>query len=296
MTTIGQLEQRVYRDYLHAPDEQPTMLLLDGAHTDATTTLAYLDDTIAPDEASLIGPGTVLEIDREQVLVTAGFDTPLTVRRGYNGTVAAAHTAGTPVLVRPKWPRATVFDALADQIVGLWPQLWRNTSATVTSGSGLLEVPAEVVTITDAFRMDATNTPRVYNAELHTGLPVAVSSTGKAVQVSGGPAGETVHLTYRARFARPTDPSDTLDSLGVDESWAPIVIVGAVAQVIAGRDVDGLTAEFITAQLEQDKVPVGTGTTLRDALLRYREYLLGIARRELMSDRPTPVKYLPTFR
>ena len=57
-------------------------------------------------------------------------------------------------------------------------------------------------------------------------------------------------------------------------------MVGAIAQLLSELDVDVTTQDFITENLEQRGIPVGSGERLRNALLRYYGVLLDRARRE----------------
>ena len=55
-------------------------------------------------------------------------------------------------------------------------------------------------------------------------------------------------------------------------------------------DVDVTTQDFITENLEQRGIPVGSGERLRNALLRYYGVLLDRARREQRSRFPQGVE------
>src|SRR5690606_27972169 len=118
---------------------------------DASTKNMPVDvSMLSPEEMDLLGPGAVIEAGSELLLVEAahGASTDsidaLTVRRGMFGTEASPHPAGTIVTVAPDYPRQVVFDALADAIENLWPDLWTiRTTEFWASPSAIVELPAD---------------------------------------------------------------------------------------------------------------------------------------------------------
>ncbi|MGV2385032.1 MAG UNVERIFIED_CONTAM: hypothetical protein LOD86_07155, partial [Thermobifida fusca] len=92
MTTVGDIIDRIYRDYLLPPDEQPTRFTINGSGMDASTKHMPVDvSMLSPEEMDLLGPGAVIEAGSELLLVEAvhGASTDsidaLTVRRGRFG-------------------------------------------------------------------------------------------------------------------------------------------------------------------------------------------------------------------
>lgn len=289
MATVGALVDRVIREWLHGGDEQPVLLTLDGALTASATSVSYSDATLAPDEEELLAPGVLVEVGTEQMRITAVDETAnsLTVVRGVNGTTAASHTDGDTITVAPTYSRGAVFEAVCDAVVGLYPDLWDVTSTSITSASGYVDIPAEVTFIDKAFYISGGNRPVDASIRFEPEFPP--SATGKAIIFNGTPAGKTVHLIYSARFARPTSESDDLADFGVKPEWERIIAVAAAAQVVAGTDLDPVTAEYITEQLEREGYPVGSSQRIRDGLLRYYRFLVDEAHRNLRADRPVPV-------
>jgi hypothetical protein len=103
-------------------------------------------------------------------------------------------------------------------------------------------------------------------------------------------------LVYRARFARPASEATELSTVGVDSGWERIVVVGAAAQVIAGRDLDSVSQEFLSEQMRAQGYPVGSSSRIRNELLRYRELLLQEARRQLLAGQAETVDVVsPAF-
>jgi hypothetical protein len=203
-----------------------------------------------------------------------------------NGTTAAAIAANAEIRLAPMYPRRTVFDAVCDNVVALYPDLSRIATTTVTSASTPVNVPAELTNIRYASRASSGRVSPVGVELLRSYTPAA---TGQAIQFSGVNAGVDVYLTYEARFDRPTDEADDLDDFGVQATWERIIIVGTAAQVLAGRAFDAISAEYINEQLEREGLPVGSIDRMRDNLIRYHRHLLDQARRDQRADRVTPV-------
>jgi hypothetical protein len=71
-----------------------------AAYVDTSTlneALNASDPTVTVTDGAKFAAGQVIQIDAEQLLVTAVSGNDLTVTRGYNGTTGAAHESGTPI-------------------------------------------------------------------------------------------------------------------------------------------------------------------------------------------------------
>lgn len=281
MSTVGAVVDRLYREYLTLADDQPTRAQLDTTVNTSVTTWVVDASVLDADEADMFTAGILAECGQELVLVTAVDDTlfpdtvSLTVVRGAAGTTAAAHTAGDLVYPAPSFPRRVVFDAVCDSVERLYPSLYRIASTAVTTGA-YAEVPATVV---DPIHFTYTSGGQIVraSAELYTDLAVTVSSTGSAVTVDA-PRATTGTLVYRGKFARPTLEADDLSTLGVEAGWEQIVIVGAAATLLAGRELEQTTQELVVEQLRAQGYPVLSASRQRNELLRLYQLLLDQAR------------------
>lgn len=274
--TFGSLVDRTFREWLYPPDDQPTRTTLNASITDSASSLVYKTDLLTAEEELLLGPGTLIEIGQEQMLVGAVNDSTNTLSslvRGANGTVAAAHSADAVITIRPPFTRKVVFDALATSLVALYPRLYRRRATTLTLATGHTEAPADAEVPESFVWLDGAypRFPRVRLIDLPT------LATGRALLCLDADANTTGTLIYRARFPRPTAESDLLDDdLGVLPEYHTAIIVKAVAHLVASRDLDPLTTEFMTRQLEAQFQgnAAQSGSRLREALLRYYEYLM----------------------
>lgn len=273
--TFGSLVDRTFRDWLAPPDDQPARMLLDIDMSTASNTLTYDPRIMLAEQELLLGPGTLIEIDHEQMTV-ATVDAPNKqisfLIRGVNGTEVTTHDDGATITIAPKFGRRTVYDALASATIGLYPRLYRRRATQLTLSSGYTEIPADAE-IPESFTFFNGDYPCFSRARI---LELPTLSTGKALQCLDAPAGTTGTLVYRGRFVRPTSENSLLEKdLGIEPEYETAIIVRAVSHVIANRDLDRLTTEFLTRQLEAQSNQDGiTGTRLREALIRYYEYLM----------------------
>ena len=294
MAAVSTLVDRIYRDFLNKPDDLAAFSRLDGSITDSDTSLIYEDNLFSSEEENLLDGGALIEIDQELMLVTSSNTSTrtLTVSRGYAGTTAVAHSDNTTLYINPTFPRKSVFDAVADNIVRLYPSLYNVTTTSVTSASTYVEVPASTVEVLTSYVQNSSG-------ELYTSAGIELlrdfppSSTNTAVQFYNTSTGKTVYLVVKRKFVRPTAETDDLatDCLIADE-YQQIVMIGAVADMVGATDIDATTQEFITERLAAENYPVGSGERLRNALLRLRSLLIDEARGNLRSLYPAPVSIM----
>ena len=294
MAAVSTLVDRIYRDFLNKPDDLAAFSRLDGSITSSDTSLIYEDNLFSSEEENLLDGGALIEIDQELMLVTSSNTSTrtLTIARGYAGTTAAAHSDNTTLYINPTFPRKSVFDAVADNIVRLYPSLYNVTTTSVTSASTYVEVPASTVEVLTSYVQNSSG-------ELYTSAGIELlrdfppSSTNTAVQFYNTSTGKTVYLVVKRKFVRPTAETDDLatDCLIADE-YQQIVMIGAVADMVGATDIDATTQEFITEKLAAENYPVGSGERLRNALLRLRSLLIDEARGNLRSLYPAPVSIM----
>ena len=305
MSTFGQLIDRTYREYLRPVEEQEPLTqvantdsITGGAQglTSSGTSISYQAGLLTPEEEELIGGGSVIEIGQELIMVE-NINTvarTLTVERGRLGSTAAEHATGTDIIIKPKYPRINVANAIGDQVIGLFPALYAVKKTTLTTSSTqFVEMPAGTQRILQAKIDNSSSATTVYSdipLELFTDF--TPSTTECAVQFPSTPtSGKSVYVVYASKFTRPTTEATDLNSTsGLEDFHEQIVMVGAIAQLLSELDVDVTTQDFITEGLEQRGIPVGSGERLRNALLRYYGVLLDRARREQRSRFPQGVE------
>lgn len=294
MAAVSTLVDRIYRDFLNKPDDLAAFSRLDGDLTDSATSLTYEAGLFSSEEENLLGNGALVEVNQEIMLVTAANTSTrtLTVSRGYAGTTAAAHSDSDNLYINPTFPRKSVFDAVADNIVRLYPSLYNVTTTDVVANSTYAEVPASTVEVLTSYVQNASG-EQYTSAGIELLRDFPPSSTNTAVQFYNTSNGKTVHLVVKRKFVRPT--SETVDLATdclISDEYEQIVMVGAVADIVGATDIDATTQEFITEKLAAENYPVGSGERLRNALLRLRSLLIDEARGNLRSLYPAPVSIM----
>lgn len=290
MATVGDLVDRAYRDSLAAADDQPARIQLEGSVDSTQATLVWKAGLLAPDEEEVLAPGIVVEFGQEQVYILASdlAMRSLTVVRGFGGTTAQAHSADALGTISPLVTRQTVFDAVADNVVALYPALYRTETSPVTIGQQFTEADSHAETAVDLWYQDGS---RWCRAGVRLVKDFAPSFTGRAL-FTDAPAGKAAHFTYRARFTRPTAESENLlDDLGVEDEWERVVLIGTLSQVLAGRDLETLSQEFVTEQVAQQNYPPGMSTDLSAKMYRYYRQLLDDASKQLRTRDTVPVEW-----
>lgn len=290
---MAELVDRVFREYLFAGDDQPARIRL-AAAVDATETAFTLDLSMLPvDARQVIAGGMVIEFEREQVLVLAYDGTTTTVVREVNGTTAAAHAGGTLGVISPPFSRQVVFDAVADNIVDLFPSVWGTGFEEIAVTQPVTEVPADVGQIVQ-FRAVQGSGYWTADARLITSFPASATGRGAVIEASAGTAGV---LVYRSSFIRPTADGDDLEAdLRVRPEWERIVVVGAAAQLLSGRDVEAVTQEHITEQMQAESLPVTTPGRISARLSALHEHYLEKASRRLISEEGKRIRRVPAAR
>lgn len=293
MTSINDLRVRLEDQFLEPVMEETPKVGLSAAITDTATTFTHVENVLSPDEQSYFGPGRVIEIN-DELMRLVSYDQltrEFVVKRGIRGTVKAAHAADDQVRIPTRWTRKAQTDALRAAVFALWKPLFavREEMATVSTA---VYVPLPL------------NTVRILGVEVERSNGQWGTTTGKlfqthpmdntvsSVQVGKVPRGSSVCLIrYGVRIEPPDDNSEDIEYL--PENWERILLVDAAAELLSGVDIDTYSQEVLTEQLKQEGFPVMSGGRVSQNLVRYREYLVDSAQRELKSLNPVRVRFNP---
>ena len=325
-TTIGGIVDRVFREYLEPADDlnSYTAVASGAGFNSSATSISFNADLLTQEEEDVMDAGTILECEHELMYCT-DVDTvnnTVTVVRGTRGTTAVEHLAGKLIKIAPAFTRKAVFDAVSDQISNLYPSLYAVETVESTSGTGYtllgtydapgtnnyLVAPIKAISqYTDwsagsdqtgltfkgvAVEMIDLPNPFTYTDSTSTERTITYSAgpdVVHALQFSGIASGHTVYVTFKKKFVQPTAETDTLSTIGLEDEWEPIIMAGAAAQMLAGRDIPSATADFITDQLAVGSYPVGASSNIRNGLLSYQQTLLEQAKKDLKARYPEPV-------
>ena len=325
-STVGDLVDRVYREYLEPVDKVESYSYITGGINDSVTTIAYDDNLFSVEEEDALEAGAIVEIGQELMYTTAvnTVENSITVKRGQRGTSAAAHSAGDMIKIAPAFPRKNVYEAVCDQIKNLYPTLFAVQTIELTASTGYkllgthgsdvdsnnyLVAPLKAISqYTDwqsgsdqtglkyngvAIEMIDLPNPFVFTDDTQTER-TKTYTTGPdvvhAVQFVDISAGHTVFVTFKKKFVEPTSEATTLATVGLEIEYEPIIMTGAAAQLVVGKDISRLNTPYITEQLEAATSPVGSSNSISQSLLRYQQLLITQARSNLRSKYPEPVQ------
>jgi len=287
--TIAALMDRTYRQILEPPDAQPASTRLKSVSALADLTLLLTDFDI-PEDENLVRLGSILEVDIELMRVV-GYDANTHVAeviRGYLGTIPADHALDAQVKLSPSYPRIDVFNNIRDNIVALYPDLWTVRTEVIAPASD------DAYPVTDSLMVEVVEA-NPYSSAMGTvnldGRIVDNHPTigGRAFVLNGTAQGE-LWLRYRRRFAAATSESDVLDDLGLEQVWETLVMVGAAADMMAGRDVPAAQTEWVQSVLQAENIRVGTRLSVAGGLAQYRDILLDRFKKEMRGEDSNRVK------
>ena len=326
-TTIGNLVDRIYREYLEPNDDIQSFTVLTGALTADTTdnTINYNNDYLTTEEEDALSAGAFIEINQELMMVVSlntAAET-ITVKRAARGTTLAAHSIDDDIKVNPPFPRKVVYDAVVDQINNLFPTLFAVETVSVTSSDGytllgtydspgtnnyLISVLKAISQYTDfsagsdqtgiifqPVSVELIELPNPFTYTDDNGTERTITYTSgpnnvKALQFYSIQQGHTVYVTFKKKFVEPTAESDTLSTVGLEDEYESIIMAGVAAQMMSGRDIPAATQSYITESLQAQAFPVGSGTSIRNSLLQYQQILITQARKYLRAKYPEAVE------
>jgi len=323
-TTIRDLVDRTFREYLEPSDELNSYTAVASTMTSSATTLSFDADLLTQEEEDVMDAGTILEIDQELMYCT-GLDTVnnfVTVVRGVRGTTADSHDIGAIVKIAPTFTRLAVFNAIKDQINNLFPTLFAVETKELSASTGysligthdapgdanyLVSILSAISQYTDfASGSDSTGVsflpvtcslvelPNPFTFTDADGVSRTMTyTTGPnvvhAIQFSGIAQGQTAFVTFKKKFIEPTAEANSLSSIGLEQEYEPIIMAGVAAQMMSGRDIPSATTQYITEQMAISGYPVGSSNSIRNSLLQYQQLLINQARKYLRAKYPESV-------
>ncbi len=280
MSTIQQVLDRLYRTYLEPPDYQPALSRLATTLTSSLTDDQVIFSGFAvPEDEQLLLLSGLIELGTEMMRITAydELTTTATVLRAQEGTTLAGHAQDEKIVIAPKFARSSAFEAIQDNIVLLGSDLYTvNTEMLVAISANVYgindDLAYSVVDIgTDSF--DQTK----YDGRI---VDYRHEAGGRALITNVGMLG-AVWLKYRRRMMAPTLLTENLVDLGVDDQWANIIIVGAAADLMVGRDIPQSQTDWVGQTLQAVNVPIGRRQNVALVLAQYRDYLHRRATKEM---------------
>jgi len=288
MSDIAAVIDRLLISYLTPANDQDVQVRLGSGVDDSTQTITLGGFTIPEDEA-LLRQGSILELERELVRVVEYDDLAgtVTVTRGEYSTTPAAHTTPLLMSLNPQFTRHSVFNAVADNIITLYPKLFTtDVKYLSTVSAGVYPINDNLAVELLSAWVDGWTGSTDIHGEIVDYHPLA---GGRAIILNHAQGG-SMWMRYRRRMARATSETDTLDDVGVDERWVNIIMAGAAADLLAGKDISASETEWVKSVLEAENIRVGTRMSIAGGLRQYRNTLLLDAQREMKAEYKTKVR------
>ena len=276
MSTVAQLINRTQRQLLSGIVEQRNKLSSTITAAGTSVTVDYALDSLRV--------GQTFEIEAELFYIWAADTTTrtLTVERGWNGTTAAAHTAGAILTINPRFPRNQIFEAFNDELQDLSSPLnglfqVKTFDIAYNGNDVMLNIPA-VKSIIDlisvSLRHIATDYPLIRKVKLVRDLPTDDFSSTYAIKFEENTMSGRLRVVYKTEFTPLTLESESFETnAGLPLSCEDIIVLGTQIRMIAPRETKRSFSESQGDTRRPEEIPVGgvsgTLTNLR-ALKRDR--------------------------
>lgn len=248
-----------------------------GAYTDMVSELREAISasalTIPVDAAFNGAAGGVYEIGLEKVRVKAVDETTSTLTafsfgRGYDGTLAAAHAAGSEVVHAPVFPASTVASEVNGVLHELYPSLYavRQYEAAYTPAG--FTIPAGGVGVIAVYRQGAgaTGWHRLDQWRFDP-------DSGNGLWVKHVGAGETVRVVYATRpgvfdlSSGSVLAGDFSAVTGLDDRVADVIALGVAYRLAPFFDTARLPATGAEPRADGQSKPPGSGAQASRLLL-----------------------------
>ena len=266
MSTAGAVLTRASRQLLSGTVEERNKLATTVTSAGTSIVLSY--------DLGGFREGSVIEIESELMYVweSATATKTLTVQRGYDGTTAAAHTAGALAIVNPRFPRQQMLDALnsdiddlSSTVNGLFRVVAQDISyngsdrqLNITSATGIIDL------LDVRLRYLADDYPVIRNVRLQRNLPTADFASGFAIVFDQPVMAGTLRVVTKREFTRATTEASDLQSVCfVPQSCEDILEMGVILRMMNGREIKRNFIESQGDTRRSDEVPAGS---TRDSL------------------------------
>ena len=266
MSTAGAVITRASRQLLSGTVEERNKLATTVTSAETSIVLSY--------DLGGFREGSVIEIDSELMYVwTATSATKtLVVERAYDGTTAAAHTAGAVAVVNPRFPRQQMLDALnadlddlSSTVNGLFRVVAQDISYNGTDRQVNLTSASGIIDLLDVrLRYLATDFPVIRNVRLQRNLPTADFASGIAIVFDEAVMAGTLRVVTKREFTRVTAEANDMQTVAfLPTSCEDIVEMGVILRMMNGREIKRNFIESQGDTRRSEEVPPGS---TRDSL------------------------------
>jgi hypothetical protein len=253
------------------------VLPLSGAINDSQT------DPAVNDFLPNIGPGSIVQVDDEYMLVTAVTGTgpmTLTVVRGWLETVAASHSSGAPVYVNPRVLGDEVLDYINECLDFLYPELYYPDILTLAYDAGTIGYDLDA-SVGRVLRVDGeVDSTALYWKELKDWKfnPQADSTifpSGKSLMIHGSlPHGAAIRVVYGVPFTNVVAGEDLETDGGLQAYMARLPYYYSMGKILATQEVGRSDSTGAASHQRAQDVPALSALRTGDWYnARYRELM-----------------------
>jgi hypothetical protein len=187
--------------------------------------------------------------------------------RGYKGTVAATHSAGSQISIAPTWPRAVVAREVNNTIRAVYPNLFAVgtydfTASPTTWQYSMPSVIDRVLSVEWRWgnSIDIDGWMPVHSWEMSQSANVSDFGTGKALMI-GEPlvSGARLHVVYSRAPSVLVNPSDVFTLSGLPSSARDVIVYGATSRLLPWQDSARVPVETVSSDAQDNTKPVGNG-------------------------------------
>ena len=240
MTTAATVIDKTLRQLLSGTVEARNRL---------TTTLNSSATSVVVDfSVEGLRAGQVCEIDSELMYIWASDSSTrtLTVQRGFNGTTAAAHTAGAIVTVNPRFPRAQVLEEINNEMTDLSSPsngLFKVQTLNITyNGSDKMVNLTGATSVIDILNVSVRyltdDYPVARKVKIVRDLPTDDFASGFALRFDQAVMPGRLRVVYKAPYTTATtEATDINTTCGIQDSVTDIVTIGAQIRLMAPREI-----------------------------------------------------------
>lgn len=260
-----------------------THLLLSGYTQRQDQATSLVNAIGASDLSFVVQSGTVLsrglvEIDDELIWVDSFDKTSNTAAvapygRGYRGTTAASHAAGTRVTIAPVFPRSAIERNINSAIDAVYPDLFGTSSVTFpfSAARTTYPLPSDCIDIMGIswqtigpskewlpirhYRVDRMADPATWGGS-------------KTVSISDGIIpGRTVTVRYTNKPTPMVNTSDVFETVtGLPSSAREVIVLGAAYRMAVYLDLGRVPATAAEAAAQGTTNPIGSAANLSRVL------------------------------
>lgn len=269
-------------------------------HLEANATASA--ESITVDDAVDVGRG-VIEIDDELLWVksfdrSTGILTIPPYGRGYMGSAAAAHTAGTKVTINPTFSRHAIKKALNDTVRAVFPNLYGVASTTFvySPAQSTYSLPNEAQTIL-AVSYETIGSSKEWQPIRGWRVdPMAnvsaFNSNNSITLTSGVEAGRTVQVTYSFEPEIMESNSDDFNTVtGLAESAKDVIVLGAAYRLLSFLDPGRLSYTTPESEVQSGRIAFGSGTNVAKYVYALYQQRLQDETSKLLGKFPVRVHY-----